>query len=76
MARAWPHMQPSYRVTLELEAGASPIQGWVAAADGHRSRFDGYVQLIGRLESLQGIRGTNADADDTGGFSCAGSDTD
>jgi hypothetical protein len=65
-------MQPSQRVILELETGASPIQGWVAA-NGRRSRFDGYVQLIGQLEALQRVVGFESAA---GGLEWAGLDPD
>ena len=67
-------MQPSQRVILELEDGASPIQGWVAADDGRRARFDGYVQLIGQLEAVQRMGATQAT--DAGGLQWPGSGTD
>jgi hypothetical protein len=47
-------MNGGLRVILELEQGAGPIQGRVGPAGGESCRFDGYVQLIGHLEALQG----------------------
>jgi hypothetical protein len=47
-------MNGGLRVILELDEGAGLIQGRVGLAGGESSRFDGYVQLIGHLEALQG----------------------
>jgi hypothetical protein len=47
-------MNGGLRVILDLDEGAGLIQGRVGLAGGESSRFDGYVQLIGHLEALQG----------------------
>jgi hypothetical protein len=47
-------MNDGLRVILELERGAGLIRGQVGPAGGESCRFDGYVQLIGHLEALQG----------------------
>jgi hypothetical protein len=47
-------MHETLRVILELEPDVSPIRGLVGPDDGQACRFDGYVQLIGHLEALQG----------------------
>lgn len=44
----------SFHVILELEPGAGPIQGRVGREGAEFCRFDGYVQLIGQLEAIQG----------------------
>jgi hypothetical protein len=50
------HMTGTLRVILELEPDALPIQGRVGLEGGVSRRFDGYVELIGVLETFHGGR--------------------
>jgi hypothetical protein len=42
------------RLTIELEGPASEPSGWVAAPDGTRTTFDGWLQLLAALEHAIG----------------------
>jgi hypothetical protein len=44
------------RITLELEAGADPIRGWIEHADGSREPFWGWLELSDELRHVAAER--------------------
>lgn len=53
-------MSERRQLTIELDAGADPVQGSIGPSDGSAEPFSGYVQLIAALEGYRALDGYGA----------------
>jgi hypothetical protein len=53
--------EPNPRLTIELEAGAEPIQGSIEQAGGERQRFWGWLELIEALRRIAADASSSSD---------------
>jgi hypothetical protein len=57
-------MSDSVRIVLELEPQADPISGRLYSDGSPPRRFDGYVQLIGLIQSFEQTRAPQREPSD------------